>query len=378
MFFKDIIGQDKVKERLIKSVRDERISHAQLFSGPEGSGKLALALAYAQYISCRNRTPTDSCGECPSCKKYAVLSHPDLHFVFPIFKKGSSPTYCDDFLKQWREMLHKSPYFSLPQWMEHINSENLQLVIYSHESESIIKKLNLKSFEAEYKTMIIWLPERMNDECANKLLKMIEEPPSKTLFLLITEREADIISTIRSRTQIIKIPKITDNDLQDYLQKSSDFNPETIAEMVHYANGNYLRTIEYFDASEDKQYFFSLFQQLMRTAYVAVKKTDEIGQVMEIADELATLGRERQKEFLQYAMHLTREFFVMNLQNPSLVYLNREEKKWGSKFARFINERNVISLNNLFEKGYLHISRNGNARIIFMDTALAVIRLIRK
>ena len=378
MFFRDIIGQDKVKERLIKSVQEERISHAQLLSGPAGSGKLALALAYAQYISCRNRTVADSCGECPSCKKYAALSHPDLHFVFPIFKKGSSPSYCDDFLKPWREMLQKSGYFSLAQWQEHINSENSQLVIYSHESESIIRKLNLKSFEAEYKTMIIWLPERMNAECANKLLKMIEEPPSKTLFLLVTEKEADIIPTIRSRTQIIKVPKIADNDLQDFLQKNSDYDPETIAEMVHYANGDYLRAVGYIETPEDKQYFFTLFQQLMRTAYIAVKKTSEIGQVMEIADELASLGRERQKEFFRYAMHLTREFFVMNLQNPSLVYLSREEKEWGEKFARFINERNVIPLNNLLEKGHLHISRNGNAKIIFLDTALSIIRLIRK
>lgn len=379
MFFKDIIGQKKIIDRLIRSVHEERISHAQLFSGPEGNGKMALALAYAQYISCRNRTLNDSCGTCPSCKKYAKLAHPDLHFVFPIYKpKSVQKAYCDDFLSNWREFVLKSPYISLNNWGNLIEAENAQLTIYAHESDSIIRKLSMKPFEAEFKVMIIWLPEKMNLSCSNKLLKMIEEPPVKTLFLLVTENEADIIATIRSRTQIIKIPRISDNDLQEHLLNLGAYDQETVAEMVRHAKGNYLKALEYAEPTEDKQYFFETFQKIMRLGYTAGKDTQKIPEILDLAEELAQMGRERQKDFFQYAMQMTREFFVMNLQNPNLIYLNRDEKNFGTKFSPFINERNVMLFNRLFEDGYLHITRNGNPRIIFADTLLSIIRIIRK
>ena len=379
MLFKDIIGQQKVKNRLIKSVHEERISHAQLFSGPEGNGKIGLALAYAQYITCRNRSETDSCGVCPPCKKYSKLAHPDLHFVFPIFKpKSVQKAYSDDFLKQWREMLLKSPYISLNQWGNFIEAENSQLTIYAHESDSIIKKLSIKPFEAEFKVMIIWLPEKMNLSCSNKLLKMIEEPPVKTLFLMVTENEADIISTIRSRTQIIKIPRISDADMQNHLQAEGTYDAETIAEMVRHANGNYLKAIDYAEPTEDKKYFLDTFQRVMRLAFKAGKETVNILEILDVAEELAGIGRERQKDFFQYAMQMTREFFVMNFQKPALVYLNRDEQGFGKNFSPYINERNVTQFNQLFEEGYLHISRNGNPKIIFTDTLLSIIRIIRR
>ncbi|MFZ5428787.1 MAG: ATP-binding protein [Bacteroidota bacterium] len=379
MFFKDIIGQEKVKKRLIRSVQEERISHAQLFSGPEGNGKLALALAYAQYISCRNRSEEDSCGTCPPCRKYAKLAHPDLHFVFPIFKnKPSQNAYCDDFLASWREMLLQSPYISLNQWGNYIEAGNAQLTIYAHESDSIIRKLSVKPFEAEFKVMIIWLPEKMNIACANKLLKMIEEPPVKTLFLMVTENEADIIATIRSRTQVIKVPRIRDTDLQDHLTGTGLYEPETVAEMVHHAHGNYLKALEFSEPTEDKQYFFDTFQNIMRLGYTAGGNSAKIPELMDLAEELAALGREKQKDFFKYAMQITREFFVMNFQKPALVYLNREEKGFGSRFSPFINERNVMLFSQLFEEGHLHISRNGNPKIIFTDTLLSVIKIIRK
>ncbi len=379
MFFKDVIGQSKVINRLIRSVHEERISHAQLFSGPEGNGKMALALAYAQYIVCRNRTENDSCGICPSCKKYVKLAHPDLHFVFPIYKPNSvQKAFCDDFLPQWRELIAQSAYFSLNKWGQLIEAENSQLTIYAHESGSIIRKLSMKPFEAEFKVMIIWLPEKMNLSCSNKLLKMIEEPPAKTLFLLVTENEADIIATIRSRTQIIKIPRISDTDLQEYLLNAGGYDPETVAEMIHHANGNYLKALEYSEPTDDKQYFFEMFQKIMRLGFGAGKETAKIPELLDVAEELSGIGRERQKEFFQYAMQRTREFFVMNLEKPRLVYLNREEKNFGTKFSPFINERNVMHFNRLFEDGYLHISRNGNSKIIFADTLLSIIRIIRK
>jgi DNA polymerase-3 subunit delta' len=341
MLFSEIIGQEKVKGRLIKSVQEERISHAQMISGPEGTGKLGLAIAYAQYISCRRRSGTDSCGICPSCRKYSKLIHTDLHFVFPIFKpKKVDEAYCDDFLKSWREMVLKSHYFSLNQWMNYIDAENSQAIIYSHESKSIIKKLSIKPFEAEFKVMIIWLPEKMNVQCANKLLKMIEEPPPKTLFLLVTENEDSIISTILSRTQIIKVQRIDPNDLLDVLQKENRYDPETLAQIVHRANGNYLKALDFADPGEDKKLYFETFQIMMRHAFTA-----NIPGLLDNANELASLGRERQKEFFLYALQLVRDYFMLNFGKPSLVYLTREEKNWGLKFAPFINERNNIPLN---------------------------------
>ena len=375
MFFSDIIGQEKVKQRLISSVTEERVSHAQLFAGPEGSGKLGLAIAYAQYISCRDRSESESCGVCSSCRKYAKLIHPDLHFVFPIFKpKGSKKdAYCDDYLAPWREMLLKSAYFSLNQWISQINAENAQVTIYGHESEAILRKLNIKSSEAEFKVMIIWLPEKMNLTCANKLLKMIEEPPSKTLFLLVTEDEGNIIPTICSRTQIIRIPKIEDVDLQKQLEKDERFDAATIAEMVHCANGNYLKAMDYMQSDEEKNYFLETFQKIMRHAF-----KENILELLNDAEELGSLGRERQKDFFLYALRLIREFFMLNLGKPSLVFLTRNEKDWGVKFSPFINERNVIPINQVFEEGYRHISMNGNPRIIFSDVLLKIAGLIKR
>jgi len=374
MFFRDIIGQQKVKQRLISSVREERVSHAQLFSGSEGNGKLGLAIAYAQFISCRNRLAEESCGVCPSCRKYAKLVHPDLHFVFPIFKsKNVQKAFCDDYIGMWRETILKSHYFSLNQWISIIGADNAQATVYAHESESILRKLSIKSSEAEFKVMIIWLPEKMNLHCANKLLKIIEEPPSKTLFLLVTEDEGAILPTISSRTQIIRIPKIEDTDLQKELEKSGEFDVETIAEMVHRANGNYLKAIEFVNPGEDKEFFFNTFQKIMRHAFK--------GNVIEIlnnAEELGSIGRERQKDFFLYALSLIREFFMMNLGKPSLLFLTRKEKDWGMKFSPFINERNVIPFSQLFEDGYRHISMNGNGKIIFTDTLLKMADLINR
>jgi len=374
MFFSDIIGQSKVKERLIRSVKEERISHAQLFSGPEGTGKLGLAIAYARFISCRNRSETDSCGTCPSCRKFSKLAHPDLHFVFPYYKtKKSDETYCDDFISQWRNMVMKSHYFNLNNWMNAIDAENSQATIYANESKSIIRKLSIKPYESEFKTMIVWLPEKMNPHCANKLLKMIEEPPSKTLFLLVTEDEENILPTIRSRTQIIRIQRTDPADLQEALRKENKYDQETIALMVHRAGGNYLKAIEFADPGEDKKFYFEAFQQLMRNAFKA-----DIPALLENAVELAALGREQQKGFFSYALELVRDYFMMNLNKPSLVFLTREEKNFGMKFAPYINERNIIPFSRLFESGYRDISMNGNGRIIFTDTLLKIVRLIKR
>ncbi|MFW5773869.1 MAG: ATP-binding protein, partial [Tangfeifania sp.] len=374
MFFKDVIGQEEIKKRLIRSVKEERISHAQLFTGPEGTGKLALALAFAQYVSCRNRRENDSCGECASCRKYQKLAHPDLHFVFPVFptKEFKKPV-SDDFLPRWREMVKKTPYFTLSQWLGFIENENAQGLIYERESDSIMRKLNLKSFEAEFKVMIIWLPEKMHPACSNKLLKLIEEPPNKTLFLMVTENEESIITTIRSRAQLLKVPFIDNESMKSALEKTDGVNKEQIPDAVHLAGGNYIQALEYLDPNEDTQFYFTKFQEMMRFAYKR-----EVKELVDWAEEMGRIGRDRQKSFFNFALRMVREYFMMNMKKPSLVYLNEEEKNWGKNFAPFINERNIVPFAKEFELGIKHISMNGNARIIFLDTALRMVRLIKK
>lgn len=374
MFFKDVIGQNEIKKRLIRSVNEERISHAQLFSGAEGTGKVAMAIAYAQFISCQNRTETDSCGVCVSCHKYQKLAHPDLHFVFPVFNspKIKAPV-SDDYLPNWRQLINKSPYFNLSQWLTHIDAGNAQGLIYERESDSIVRKLNLKSFESEFKVMIIWLPEKMHLACSNKLLKLIEEPPSKTLFVLITENEEAVIGTIRSRAQLVKFPFVDKESIQNALRKVEGINEAIIPDAVHLSNGNYIKALEYLNPSEDEQFYFQKFQDMMRYAYKR-----EVLEQIDWAEEMAKIGRDKQKAFFNFALRLIREYFVMNMKQSSLIYLKQEEKDWGARFAPFINERNIVAFFNEFELGIKHISMNGNPRIIFLDTALRMVRLIKR
>ena len=374
MLFKDVIGQNTTKLRLIQSVKEERVSHAQLFAGPEGTGKLALAIAYAQFVACTNRQENDSCGECPSCKKYRKLIHPDLHFVFPVIKtpKFKEPV-SDNFLEDWRMMIGKNPYFSIDQWFEQIGVENAQGLIYSHQSEEIIRKLNLKSYESEYKVMIIWLPEKMHVACANKLLKMIEEPPVKTLFVLITENEEDIISTIRSRCQLITIPPIDPDSITRAIRTLPEAEGCDIRNIVHLAKGNYGKAVELLQPDEQTVYNLELFKELMRFSYGR-----KFADLFKWIDQVAGIGREKQKSLLNYFLIILRENFIYNLKNRELTFMSDQEEEFSKRFSPFINERNIQELTEVFESAFTHIGMNGNPRIIFTDVAFKITRLIRK
>ena len=373
MFFQDIVGQDEVKERLRRSVTEERISHAQLFSGAEGTGALALALAYAQFISCSNRSNSDSCGVCPSCKKFAKLVHPDLHFVFPVVKttKFKEPV-SDNFIDKWRELFLKNYYFNLEDWFEKLDVENSQGMIYVYESHEIFRKLNLKSYEGEFKIMIMWNPEKMNDECANKLLKMIEEPPEKTIFLLVSEKEEEIITTIRSRCQLIKVPAIRDEDMKKALSSQPEANGKDIDNLVHLSNGNYRKALMTL-YSEADPWNLERFKEIMRLTY-----SRKFLELFKWVEAVSAAGREAQKSLLLYASRQIRENFVYNLKNPEFVYMDEQEVEFSKRFSPFINERNVVSIAEELEKAWVHISMNGNARIIFTDLALKIVVLIRK
>jgi len=382
MQFKDIVGQEQVKQRLIKSVKEGRIPHAQLFTGPEGTGKLALAIAYAQYICCLNRLEDDSCGTCPSCRKYAKLIHPDLHFVFPIIlsekksdsddDKGPSGKLSDAFLVQWRETLLANPYITETDWYEVIGAENKQGIIGTTESSDVIRKLSLKSYESEYKTMIIWLPERMNQSAANKLLKLIEEPPVNTVFLMISENPTQLLKTILSRTQIVKVPPIHRDSIALALVDRYQLNPAKANEISRVSNGSFQKAISLISVQEENPNFV-MFRQLMRLCY----SNDVLG-LLDWVNEAVSLGREQQKELLTESLRLLRENLMLNIDLEDISYLAGEEVDFSKKFSPFINKENVYKIFNEFNLAIDHISRNGNPHIIFTDMCMKLVKMINK
>jgi DNA polymerase-3 subunit delta' len=374
MQFKEIIGQAHIKKQLIQSVKENRIPHAQMFAGPEGNGKLAIALAYGQYINCSNRTETDSCGVCDSCKKFNKHIHPDLHFIYPVVKsdKIKEPTSAD-YINKWRELITENPYPSYEKWIQRIADENKQGMIYVFEGKELIRKLNQKPYEAEYKTVVIWMPESMNLECANKILKIIEEPPSGSVLILVTENEEQIISTIRSRCQLVRIPKIANNDLESALAVHptlGNSNPSNIARL---ARGNFLKALEILNEDEIREFNHVNFTTIMRMSY-----SRNIPEMLKWTDEISRIGRVRQKSFLKYCGEFLRENFILNLKETDLIYMNDKEGAFSARFAPFINEKNVISLFNEFDQSYKDISMNGNAKIIFADMALKISKVIRQ
>jgi DNA polymerase-3 subunit delta' len=375
MTFKDIIGQTEIKKRLIQSVKENRIAHAQLFLGPEGCGNLALAIAYAQFINCTGIKDDDSCGVCPSCNKFQKLIHPDLHFVFPVAatKSITKDPVSDDFIKTWRELLLQSQYINLRKWYDKIDIENKQGVISKNESQSIVRKLNLKTYESDYKVMIIWMPEKMNTIAANKLLKILEEPPQKTLFLMVSENSGTLLQTIVSRTQIIKIPKISDEDMLEYLGCQYSLTPQQLKDTVHLADGNVNKGLSIVENSDENTFNFDRFTSFMRLCW-----SRDVPGLMKWCETMVGIGRESQKNFLSYALRMIRENYVMNCQVPQLALLTDKETEFSSKFFTFINSDNVYELTDEFNKAHYHIESNASDKIVFLDMALKIINLIRK
>ena len=385
MIFSEIIGQQEIKKRFIRTVTEQRIPHAQLLRGPEGIGKLALAIAYAQYICCENRTATDSCGVCSSCVKYKKLAHPDLHFVFPVIKPPSrTSVVCDDFIAEFRSMVLSNMYFSMNDWYAKISGDAKQGMIYGNESEEIIRKLSLKTYESEYKVMIIWLPEKMNLTCSNKLLKILEEPPEKTVFLLVSNDPDHIITTILSRTQHIHIPRLSETEIIGALLKNDalEIEEEDAHFAAHIANGSYLNAIAVLNEGDENKLNFERFMMIMRLAWQVGNKKDHasLKTLKKWSDDmaLATIGRERQKNFLSYAQRMTRENFILNIQQPELNYLTSLESDFSKRFSPFINERNVEQLMNEFGLAERQIEQNANAKIVFFDLTLKIIMLLKK
>lgn len=385
MYFSDLIGQQDIKNRLIQTVKENRIPHAQLLRGPEGVGKLGLAIAYARYICCENRGETDACGTCPSCVKYNKLAHPDLHFVFPVIKPtGKSSVVCDDFVADFRSTLIESPYFSMQDWYARISDDAKQGMIYANESQEIIRKLSLKTYESEYKIMIIWLPEKMNDTCANKLLKILEEPPEKTVFLMVSNSPDEIITTILSRTQHIHVPRLTTDEIVVALLQNRDLDitQQDAVNVARISNGSYLSALAILGEDDENKVNFERFVMIMRLAWQVGNRKDHasLKTLRKWSDEMAAsaIGRERQKKFLQYAQHMTRENFILNLQQTDLNYLTTYETDFSRKFSPFINERNVEDIMKEFALAERHIEQNVNAKMVFFDLVLKIIMLLKR
>lgn len=385
MYFSDLIGQQDIKNRLIQTVKENRIPHAQLLRGPEGVGKLGLAIAYARYICCENRGETDACGTCPSCVKYNKLAHPDLHFVFPVIKPtGKSSVVCDDFVADFRSTLIESPYFSMQDWYARISDDAKQGMIYGNESQEIIRKLSLKTYESEYKIMIIWLPEKMNDTCANKLLKILEEPPEKTVFLMVSNAPDEIITTILSRTQHIHVPRLTTDEIVVALLQNRDLDitQQDAVNVARISNGSYLAALAILGEDDENKVNFERFVMIMRLAWQVGNRKDHasLKTLRKWSDEMAAsaIGRERQKKFLQYAQHMTRENFILNLQQTDLNYLTTYETDFSRKFSPFINERNVEDIMKEFALAERHIEQNVNAKMVFFDLVLKIIMLLKR
>ncbi|NDW13836.1 DNA polymerase III subunit delta [Bacteroides sp. 214] len=369
MFFKDVIGQEAIKRRLIQEAKEGRVPHALLFCGSEGVGKMPLAIAYAQYLNCQQPGETDACGVCPSCVKFAKLVHPDLHFMFPTIKSK----VCDDYIAEWRQFVLSNPYFSFNHWLNEIDAENSQAIIYAKESDEILRKLSLKSSEGGFKFVILWLPEKMNPVCANKLLKLLEEPPQKTVFFLISEAPDLILTTIFSRTQRINISKIDEQSIAQTLQTKYGVLQQESSSIAHLANGNFIKALETIHLNEENQLFFDLFVSLMRLSYQRKIKEMKLW-----SEQVAGLGRERQKNLLDYCQHMVRENFIYNLHNPQLTYMSTDEQNFATRFAPFINERNVMGMMNELTEAQAHIQQNVNAKMVFFDFALKMIVLLKQ
>lgn len=381
MKFSEVIGQSEAIGRLLQLVEEQRVPHALMFNGPAGSGKLALALAFASYLLGERHDGhsllTNNAATANAEAMLGKWQHPDLHFSYPVIRpKGASSDRkitSDDFAKEWRTLIGKTPYFTMDQWMTAMDAENQQAAIFEAESDALAHVLNMKSAMGGYKVSLIWLPERMNITSANKLLKLLEEPPSQTEFLLVSEEPERLLETIRSRVQRFDVHRIDTPDMEQALISRRGLDADMAQRVAHTACGNWLKAMEELDSDSENRQFFDLFVNLMRQAYMR-----EMKGLKNWSDNVASLGREKQRRMLTYFLHLVRENFMFNFQQPALNYMTQEEEKFSQHFARFINERNVVEMAEMLQRTHRDIGQNANAKIQFFNLALNMIILLRR
>lgn len=369
MQFKDIIGQESLKQHLIQTVVENRVSHAQLFLAPEGSGGLCLAIAYAQYINCQNKTATDSCGECTSCRKYERYIHPDLHFSYPFFA-SKDVKIAVDVLEEWRSQLLEDPYVNLDMWRLKLNADNKQANINIAECHDIIKKLSYKAFEADTKVLIMWLPEFLERE-GNALLKIIEEPPAKTLFILVAQNQEQILSTILSRTQIVKVPKLPNEVIEQYLIEKAGLSENQATEYSFLADGNL--TVAKALLADTPNNNANYFTEWLRMGF-----GNKVPAMIAFTETAASWGRENQKNFLKYGINFLRECSLLLSGADDLVKLPHQMLEVAIKLTtNVLNLAMVEALINELEQAHYHIERNANPKILFLDVSLQLVKIIK-
>ncbi|MDT8393408.1 MAG: DNA polymerase III subunit [Bacteroidales bacterium] len=372
MQFAEIIGHDEIKRKLIQTVLENRVSHAQMFLGPGGSGKLALAIAYAQYINCAGRSETDSCGVCPSCQQIARLAHPDLHFSYPIILKRETRR-SKDYITLWREYLAEKHFYpDLVEWTAKMDGEKKQSVIGVDECTEIIHSLSYKSYEGKYKIMIIWMAELIYHAAAPKILKILEEPPEKTLFILLSEKQERIISTILSRTQILKVPQLDDQSLKLILSHRFGYPGDAIQRVLKSSGGNVNRALWMLEEFMNSDFAASEFRDWMLMSFRA-----EFKELTAFVSKIARTSRAKQKQFLSYGLSLSRNcLLTIYGRNDMLTIVDDEEAAFVGRIAKYLNEKNALEYASLFEEAIRHIDRNANASLVFMDVSLKAAELL--
>lgn len=376
MYFADIIGQESIKMQLRRMVDENHLAHALLFTGPRGNGKLPMAVALAHYLLCNRHNAEGACGSCPTCVKVNKLIHSDLHFVFPVLKKKGNSSdkapVSDDYIAEWRELFTSNPYFTYTDWLAKMGVDNQQPMIYERESGEILHKLSMQSREGGWKIVIIWLPERMNEKCSNKLLKIIEEPPKDTLFILVSEEPENIIPTILSRTQRVELPRLSNEDITVALQQRYGLTAEDASSVAQQSVGNWEKAEELLRVDTEKELYLELFAQLMRIAYAR-----NIREMKRWSEQVAGMGRERQKHLLDYCQRMIRENFIMNFKCDQMLYMSDAERNFSVRFSPFVNERNIFGIMEELSEAQLHIQQNVNAKMVFFDMSLRMIVWIK-
>lgn len=369
MRFEDVVGQQRIKEKLVKSFNAGKVSHAQLFLSPEGAGGLPLALAFAQYLHCQNPGEKDACGECDACSKVGKLIHPDLHFSFPVFNKDSKKTYVsDDFIQQWREAITQNPYLSYFDWLKYLKAENKQGNIPILECREIIKKLTLKPFEGGNKVLILWMPERLGKE-GNALLKVLEEPPPDTYFILVAENSELILNTILSRAHLMRIPPLPASEIGQGLQKQLEISASEAQEVAQLADGNYRVALSLAKAGENE--FSEKFIEWMRMCF---RKNGQ--ELIQWTNQMAAKGREEQKNFLEFALQMLEELFLLREGLKEERRIKPDDWDFAEKFSAYINEDTFLKIYDAINKAHYHIERNAGSKIVFFQLSLQLNRFI--
>lgn len=381
MLFSDILGQEHIKSHLTKSADSGRIPHAQLFVGPEGSGKLAMAIAYAQYILCSNTNSENNSGNAACNLKFQNFSHPDLHFVFPVATNSEVKSHpvSANFLKYWREFITETPYAGLFDWYKKIDIQNKQGQIGVDEAHEIVKSLSLKAYEGGYKVMIIWMADRMNVATANKLLKLLEEPPQKTIFLLIAESDDDILQTILSRCQVLHFGGLSEQAIADALISQKGLDNNEALKIAHQAQGNFNKALQILNKDSNGFPFEEWFVQWVRAAFRAKGNAAAIQDLIAWSEQIAGIGREAQKQFIHFCIDMFRQALLLNYQAKELVFMEPTVDKFKlENFAPFVNGNNINDIFKELSDALYHIERNGNAKIILTDLSIKLTRLIHK